>query len=311
MKRLAQVVSYTSALAALMMSLTTTMQAQPPVTALAFAPSGDMIVIGSQAGLELRAWPTLEHAAQLPTSLENIHDLSFSPDGHRLAACGGVPADSGIVERYSWPARALVDRRRIFGDLIYSADWRPDSQAVLAVSGEQRAAILNAESRELHRELAGHSRAVLACGWLSRNSALTAGADGTLRVWNTETGELIRSLSQHTSAVYDLAVQPVEATERRLVVTVGGDRTVRFWQPEIGRMVRFARLTSAPLAVVWSSDGALAHAACHDGHVRSVRATNGEVVHDAPAINGVAYCIALAPDGSLLIGGERGALVRR
>ena len=48
----------------------------PPVTALAFAPDGEVVLVGSQAGLEVRAWPGLETKRKLATSLAHINDLA-------------------------------------------------------------------------------------------------------------------------------------------------------------------------------------------------------------------------------------------
>src|SRR5262245_47777234 len=67
--------------------------ADPPVTALAFARDGKSVVVGSQAGLEVRAWPGLHRLRRLPTKLPNVHDLAFAPSGELLLAAGGAPAE--------------------------------------------------------------------------------------------------------------------------------------------------------------------------------------------------------------------------
>src|SRR5262245_19204161 len=80
-----------------------TASAAPPVTALALTPDGKSVVVGSQAGLEVRTWPELERVRTLATELPHVHDLVFAPDGKTLAAVGGAPAQSGMVELYRWP----------------------------------------------------------------------------------------------------------------------------------------------------------------------------------------------------------------
>src|SRR5207249_3895078 len=98
--------------------------AKPPVTALAFAPDGKSVLVGSQAGLEQRSWPTLDHVRTLPTALAHVHDLAFAPDGKSLAAVGGAPAKKGTIELYSWPEGKLSRSASTGKDLLLAVDWR-------------------------------------------------------------------------------------------------------------------------------------------------------------------------------------------
>src|SRR5689334_20928533 len=82
--------------------------AQPPVTAIAFAPDGHSVVIGSQAGVVVCSWPELVQRRQIQTKLVSVHDLAFSPSGQALAIAGGSPAESGIVEIVTWPDGTLL-----------------------------------------------------------------------------------------------------------------------------------------------------------------------------------------------------------
>ena len=59
--------------------------ADSPVTAMAFAPDGESLVAGSQAGLVVYSWPELAKRKTLSSKLLTIHDLAFSPDGQTLA----------------------------------------------------------------------------------------------------------------------------------------------------------------------------------------------------------------------------------
>lgn len=54
---------------------------------------------------------------------------------------------------------------------------------------------------------------------------ITASADETVRLWNLETGALLRTLDQHSNVVKALAVTPDQA----ILVTTGDDRSLRFW----------------------------------------------------------------------------------
>ena len=78
-------------------------RAQPPVTALAFAPSEDLLVAGSQAGIRVVAWPSLEIISEWDTGVGQVHDFKFSPDGRLLLIVGGAAGQFGQWQLVSWP----------------------------------------------------------------------------------------------------------------------------------------------------------------------------------------------------------------
>jgi WD40 repeat protein len=248
----------------------------------------------------------------LPTELSNIHDVEFSPDGKQLVASGGQPAAEGIVELYAWPSRELIRRASPHDDVIYAIAWRPDGQELSLASGDRQISLMSVAATAHVRYLEGHSRAVLAVAYLHGDvELLTGGIDQSIRCWDVPAGTTRRTLTNHTRAVHDLKVRPTtDSQSLPLVASAGADRTVRFWQPTIGRLVRFARLESEPLAIVWSLDGRRLWAACRDGHVRAIDPESATVTNDLPAIEGVAYALCAAPDGSILVGGNDGQFLR-
>ena len=283
----------------------------PPVTALAFAPGGESIVVGSQAGVEIRDWPGRRTQSVLETRLSGIHDLSFSPDGTRLVVAGGTPAEDGTLEIFSWPERELTQSVRLHDDVIYAVAWRSDS-GVLATAGlDGSVALYDPGEQRTLRTFTGHSRGVLAIEFLSDEHLVSAGIDQTLRVWNPATGELLRTLDNHTRPVADLALRPQQGDDALpMLASVSADRTVRLWQPTIGRLVRFARLErTVPLAVEWTDGGRRLAIACSDGHVRVIDPDTVELVQDLTAIEGWAYSLAVHPSrAELAVGGRGGAL---
>ena len=126
-----------------------------------------------------------------------------------------------------------------------------------------------------------------------------------------KSGEPIRSFANHTRPVTDLAVRPGrDAKAPPTLVSVSEDRTVRLWQPTVGRLVRFARLDTVPLAVAWSRDGGRIFTACKDGRLRVLDPDTMDVTETLAGIDGVAYCLAVAPDGRVLVGGQNGQVKR-
>jgi WD40 repeat protein len=285
---------------------------RPPVTAVAISPDGKSAVVGSQAGLKVLPWPGLDEAKAraLPTKLAHVHDVAFSPDGKTLAAVGGRPARRGSVELYRWPEGKLRRRADVSKDLLYGVGWRGDSLALVTAGADQVVRVHDAAALKELRSLEGHSRAAMAAVFLPTGAVVSAGLDESVRVWSADKGALLRTLSNHTRPVLGLAVRPGTGKALPMVASVGEDGTLRLWQPTIGRLVRFVRLKSVPLAVAWSADGEKVMASCKDGRLRVIDPDTAEVLSERRAIDGVAHSLAVAKDGSALVGGKGGQLRR-
>jgi WD40 repeat protein len=283
---------------------------KPPITALAFAPDGQTIVAGSQAGVQVYSWPALELERTITAVVPNIHDLAFSPDGNLLAVAGGVPSEGGLIELYSWPGGEPLRVLEGHDDSVLAVAWL-DPSSLLSGSLDYRIIRWNVDAGSSMRELAGHSRGVSTLVFLKDgHTMVSAGIDQSVRAWDIESGDLLRTLNNHTQPVHALATRP-GTDGLPMVASAGRDRTVRLWQPTIGRMVRFARLAAEPLDIAWSNDGSRLLAACADGNLRIIDPASVEVVRNLPALDGWAYALAVHPrDGSVALGGADGQLRR-
>ncbi len=138
-------------------------------------------------------------------------------------------------------------------------------------------------------------------------TAVSASRDQTLRVWNTKTGENLRTLHNHSRDVNALALQPGTGG-LPMVASASADATVRFWQPTIGRMVRFARLPSEPLSIAWVAGGERLIAGCRDGKARLIDPVRVKTIQTMDVSDGWLFAIAVDPtdDHRVAIGSRRG-----
>ena len=284
---------------------------EPPITDLAFTPEAKHVVAVSQSGIHLYAWPELDHRRTIRTSTSNLHSVAFSPNEKYLAVGGGAPSEDGVVEVFSWPKGEPVTRFDSHNDSVRSVIWQDNDRLLTAsIDREIKLWHLEKETNSI-LTLKGHSRSVDAICLIGNGQTLVStGADQSLRVWDMESGTLIRSMNQHTKPVNALEQRPVR-DGLPMVASAARDRTIRFWQPTIGRMVRYIRLDSEPLDIAWTNDGDRVLATCVDGRVRIIDPVEVTVTQDLPAIDGWAYALAMHPhDRSAAIGGINGQIWR-
>jgi WD40 repeat protein len=90
--------------------------------------------------------------------------------------------------------------------------------------------------------------------------------DCTVKVWELESGRLLRSLEGHTDGVRAVAVSP----DGRFIVSGSDDRTVKVWELESGRLLRSLEgHTGGVRAVAVSPDGRFIISGSDDHTIRA------------------------------------------
>ena len=105
---------------------------------------------------------------------------------------------------------------------------------------------------------------------------LTGGADGSAKLWNAGTGELLRTFVCHERGITCTFFSP----DGRRVLTGGHDRVAKLWEAETGEFIRALEghdgtITSA----AFSPDGALILTGGSDGAVKLWWGDSGNLLH--------------------------------
>jgi WD40 repeat protein/transcriptional regulator with XRE-family HTH domain len=141
----------------------------------------------------------------------------------------------------------------------------------------------------------------------------SAGADGTVRLWNPATGR-VAGAPLHASTrhgVNGVAFRP----SGKLLASADGDGTIRLWDPATGRPVGTPLHASARYGVngvAFSPDGNLLASADGDGTVRLWNPATGRPVGTAlhaSTRHGV-YVVAFSPSGKLLASADGDGTIR-
>jgi WD40 repeat protein len=148
------------------------------------------------------------------------------------------------------------------GDHVASLCWLPGSARLAVAPAEGRVAVLDRATGAARLTLSGHpgsNRRVAASSALPLLA--TAGHDGAVRLWSTDTGELVSELGIDGSAwVEELAWSP----DGRLLAATAG-RTLRIWDAAGALVFQCSAHDSTIAALAWRPDGRGIATGCYNG----------------------------------------------
>jgi WD40 repeat protein len=299
---------------------------QAGVTATAFLSDGRRAVSAGADGT-LRVWDLAtqwELSRLQGNTRQPVLALAVSADGRRAVSAG---ADHLLR---LWDLDAARGKDPITAaTAAVGLGALPCGQGALLAAGP----LLPEGVGEL-RSFAGHDDAVCSVALAADGRHMvSASADGTARVWDTETGEQRVVFRGHRGPVRCVALSPdgqlavtggpdgfrvwdpasgqeyraaaesqgsirslaLPADGRRLL-TGGEDGTVRLWDIGTGRELRRFRGHAGPVAVALSADGRFALSGGEDGTVRLWDPATGEALHAFGGHRGAVAGVALAAD---------------
>ena len=133
------------------------------------------------------------------------------------------------------------------------------------------------------------------------DTAITGSEDGTIRVWDAATGNLLTKAKRRGSGIEDVAFSP----DGKSVLTGGVDQYAQLWDAATWEPVGQPMLHDGPLkCVAFSPEGRIVLTGCQDGTARFWHVASGQrigpVLHHGARINAVAW----GPDGGVALTGS-------
>jgi len=179
----------------------------PQVTALAFTPSGDLLVGGWREVLVIdpASGGARSRIGNLP---ERSSRIVLHPAGDRFAVAGGVPGRLGEVRLFTLSGDLL----RVLApgaDIVHDVAWSPGGDRIAIASSDATVRIFDAESGSLVRTIPGHRDWVLAVAWSPDGSRIATGSrDRTAKVFDAATGNLLATYGRHDAPVRGILFAP-------------------------------------------------------------------------------------------------------
>jgi WD40 repeat protein len=151
-----------------------------------------------------------------------------------------------------------------------------------------------------HPSLVGHTDMVNALAFSPDGKWLISGSeDETIRVWDVSTGQTIKILKEHTSAVLAIATAP------GMAVSASADGTVKVWDiPSGGLRMTLTGHTDEVRAVAVTADGRYAASGGKDGVLKRWDLKTGKELWSVPAHIGSINAVAIGDDGTIATAGN-------
>jgi WD40 repeat protein/tetratricopeptide (TPR) repeat protein len=290
------------------------------VEAIAFSPDGKWVVTGAGAALyggpqvapSIRVWDVAtgaERRALLGVAGQTVTGLAFSPDGARIAACGGPQvivwdaSNGAVLWTKSEPADA--DSRSAMS-ISFTPDGRSLAVGYGAYAGQDHGYVKIwdvAAARELFR-LPGPAGGVNKLAAHPDGKQLALAGSEVVELWDLAARAKKATLRGHKRWVFCLAFSP----DGKRLATGGWDRAIRLWDPRQGDLERVLYGHEGFVTgLAFSPDGTTLASTSEDRSVRLWDPQSGQLTASIHGHESFVQTVAFRPDGrEFATGGDDG-----
>jgi WD40 repeat protein len=204
----------------------------------AWSPTGDRVARGYEDGTA-KVWGisttldtgmvTAEEAVILTGHTLPVYDITWSPSGDRIVTGGG----DGKIKVWDATSGRELNALNFFGDEALVIKWSPDGRRIATASWEGLPAVWDLDTGTRHFSLVGHIGTVHDITWSPDGTRIaTAGLDdGTAKVWDAATGQVIRDLYPEGS---ETSVRSVAWSPDGTRIATSGLSGCRIWDTRSG-----------------------------------------------------------------------------
>ncbi len=278
-----------------------------PITALAFAPSGDRIVSSGYHELNMYQIETGELISRTPGVGERVYDAAFSPDGSLFATASGNPGRAGFARL--WIVNedgTLADPQTLVesDDAVFALAFSGSGDRLAVAGADRTLRVFNVETGETLAEIEDHADWILDVAFSPDGSRLaTASRDKTSKLFDAERYESLVTFPGHAETVH--CVGFVGGDGKR-VASGGADGRIRIWNPaEDAKQVREVRGFNGPIFdLKVFNEGARIAASGQDTKIRLINSESGAIESTLEGHRDWVYRLTIGPDGSSIATGS-------
>ncbi|HSQ56735.1 MAG TPA: serine/threonine-protein kinase [Gemmata sp.] len=274
------------------------------IRGLAITPDGQtLITAGEDSRLRLWSPAKLQEIRTILGDFGAIEGMALAANGKRVATCATRLTTSEMGVQL-WDLSSGAEQKRLRGPAanVRSVAISQDSKAIAAGADDSMVWIWMADAGGPKTFcMKGHAGSVTGIWFVASESLLTAGADGTVRQWDSRTGKLKGTLPAGAGPLVALAFGG------KRVAAAGETLAVR--QPS-GTFVKFSGHSGNVLSVAFSPDGRLLASGVQDKTLRVWSTEEAKELIAYPHASPVRSVI-FAQDGRALFTGDQNGVLSR
>lgn len=216
------------------------------IDSLAISADGQILASGSR-DKTVKIWKiqTGQLLHTLTESPGSVVSVAISPDGQMIAS-GSV--EDKVIRVWNLRSGKLLHSLTGHSYQIWSIAFCSDSQTLISSSTDKTIRIWDVSKGQLLRTLSGNLNIVRSVAVSPFGSTIASGNysnkdliggesstqdDATIKLWNRNTGELLRTLKGHSGTVSSLAIDPFG----HIIASGSYDGTIKIWNLHTGQLL--------------------------------------------------------------------------
>lgn len=239
---------------------------------------------------------TLKYAMDIDLQPVQIYDAVFSSDNKSVIGT----IKTGKIAVWEVSTGNMIQS---FDAGAYNAgalDIAPAGN-ILAIAEDHSIRIIDRQSQSTVYLLKSVSSMVNSVDFSDNNNFIATGnTDNTVKIWDFETGRMVKNISYHSGRVETVCFHPKE----RLVLSAGSDSVIYLCNVENGEIIHKYFTEDIVNSLSFRIDGKYFASGGNDMIVKYFKTETGEQVRSFTGHRKMVHCVKVSPDGKFISSGS-------